>query len=80
MYFFLIILLESIDPLISAATFLCFIDINPQRKQALSFLFNGRISWDSQEFDFIHTCFMEKGNGNPLQHSCLENPMDGGAW
>ena len=21
-----------------------------------------------------------KGNGNPLQHSCLENPMDGGAW
>ena len=20
------------------------------------------------------------GNGNPLQHSCLENPMDGGAW
>ena len=21
-----------------------------------------------------------KGNGNPLQYSCLENPMDGGAW
>ena len=21
-----------------------------------------------------------KGNGTPLQHSCLENPMDGGAW
>ena len=20
------------------------------------------------------------GNGNPLQYSCLENPMDGGAW
>ena len=20
------------------------------------------------------------GNGNPLQHSCLENPRDGGAW
>ena len=20
------------------------------------------------------------GNGTPLQHSCLENPMDGGAW
>ena len=20
------------------------------------------------------------GNGNPLQHSCLENPMDRGAW
>ena len=21
-----------------------------------------------------------QGNGNPLQCSCLENPMDGGAW
>ena len=21
-----------------------------------------------------------EGNGNPLQHSCLENPMDGGVW
>ena len=21
-----------------------------------------------------------EGNGNPLQQSCLENPMDGGAW
>ena len=21
-----------------------------------------------------------EGNGNPLQHSCLENPMVGGAW
>ena len=20
------------------------------------------------------------GNGNPLQYSCLESPMDGGAW
>ena len=23
---------------------------------------------------------MKKFNGNPLQYSCLENPMDGGAW
>ena len=22
----------------------------------------------------------ERGNGNPLQYSCLENPMDRGAW
>ena len=21
-----------------------------------------------------------EGNGNPLQYSCLENPMDKGAW
>ena len=23
---------------------------------------------------------MEEGNGTPLQYSCLENPIDGGAW
>ena len=23
---------------------------------------------------------LEKENGNPLQYSCLENPMDRGAW
>ena len=22
----------------------------------------------------------EEGNGNPLQYSCLENPMERGAW
>ena len=22
----------------------------------------------------------KEGNGNPLQYSCLENPMDRGAW
>ena len=21
-----------------------------------------------------------EGNGSPLQYSCLENPLDGGAW
>ena len=25
-------------------------------------------------------CGLGEGNGNPLQYSCLENPMDGGAW
>ena len=28
----------------------------------------------------IYTTFLGEGNGTPLQHSCLENPMDGGAW
>ena len=27
----------------------------------------------------IKTLICSKGNGNPLQYSCLENPMDGGA-
>ena len=24
--------------------------------------------------------FLGEGNGSPLQYSCLENPMGGGAW
>ena len=24
--------------------------------------------------------FLGEGNGKPLQYSCLENPMDRGAW
>ena len=24
--------------------------------------------------------FIGEGNGTPLQYSCLENSMDGGAW
>ena len=27
----------------------------------------------------IHRKYRD-GNGTPLQYSCLENPMDGGAW
>ena len=30
-------------------------------------------------FQFSFSC-IEKGNGNPLQCSCLENPRDVGAW
>ena len=30
---------------------------------------------------YVHTMFQSgEGNGTPLQYSCLENPMDGGAW
>ena len=32
-------------------------------------LFCGFVSWLCGE-----------GDGTPLQYSCLENPMDGGAW
>ena len=27
----------------------------------------------------LYVYFLGEGNGTPLQHSCLENPMDGGA-
>ena len=42
----------------------------------------GRKESDTTErlhFHFSLSCTGE-GNGNPLQYSCLENPMDGGAW
>ena len=42
----------------------------------------GRWGSDTTErlhFHFSLSCIGE-GNGNPLQCSCLENPMDGGAW
>ena len=29
---------------------------------------------------FCFVFFFGEGNGNPLHYSCLENPMDGGAW
>ena len=35
------------------------------------------------EYDFqysVSSCDLGEGNGTPLQYSCLENPMDGGAW
>ena len=30
--------------------------------------------------DWGTTVSLGGGNGTPLQYSCLENPMDGGAW
>ena len=27
-----------------------------------------------------YTVLVGEGNGNPLQYSCLENPVDRGAW
>ena len=29
---------------------------------------------------FCESSYFGEGNGTPLQYSCLENPMDGGAW
>ena len=30
--------------------------------------------------DYMVVDNIGEGNGTPLQYSCLENPMDGGAW
>ena len=38
-----------------------------------------REDWNYVFNDVYSTC-MGEGNGNPLQYSCLANPLDGGAW
>ena len=53
--------------------------------------FNRRIEAGCKSQNLNSLCLLElhflpparqpgKGNGNPLQYSCLANPMDGGAW
>ena len=48
----------------------------------LSYSADGSIKWYNH-FEKLFSSIYEadgEGNGTPLQHSCLENPMDGGAW
>ena len=35
---------------------------------------------DAREVGLIPELGRLEGNGNPLQHSCQENPMDRGSW
>ena len=37
---------------------------------------NGEEANNSEKWERL----LGEGNGNPLQYSCLANPMDGGAW
>ena len=53
-------------------------------KATCSSILAWRIPWTVQsmggkELDMTQ-CLSGEGNGTPLQYSCLENPMDGGAW
>ena len=49
----------------------------PGRLQSMGSLRVGH-NWTTS-LSLFFSCIGE-GNGNPLQHSCLENPRDGGAW
>ena len=46
-----------------------------------------RVGHDQAINTFLHANYYHtvellfgEGNGTPLRYSCLENPMDGGAW
>ena len=41
-----------------------------------------KLSFKKKSFSYLYilTYAITEGNGTPLQYSCLENPMDGGAW
>ena len=42
-----------------------------------------RLSWEHEPYSEMHmrgSRLCGEGNGNPLQYSCLENPVDRGAW
>ena len=46
---------------------------------------DGHTQWSKSEREKKHCIIvliwnLGEGNGTPLQYSCLENPMDGGAW
>ena len=60
--------------------------VNPKRNQSLIFI--GRVNaeaeapilWPPNGKNWLLRKDSGEGNGIPLQHSCLGNPMDGGAW
>ena len=38
------------------------------------------ITYRVRLFGVVWEDILGEGNGTPFQYSCLENPMDGGAW
>ena len=62
---------------------------NPWVKEEVSREINYVVSYNWMKMKIQHENLWDtakvglrggEGNGNPLQYSCLENPMDGGAW
>ena len=48
-----------------------------------TFVMQGRLDICIQSlclFTHAYSSIIREGNGNPLQYSCLESPVDGGAW
>ena len=49
----------------------------PGRLQSMGSL---RVDTTERLHSHFSLSYIEEGNGNPLQCSCLQNPRDGGAW
>ena len=63
---------------------LCSYEMNfliPDQILCLEIYFDNNIATPAF-FDYCYMLylFLREGNVTPLQYSCLENPMDGGAW
>jgi len=49
-----------------------------KKENSLSKIYLVGILLNNKKQQTLDTC--KEGNGNPLQYSCLENPVDRGAW
>ena len=49
----------------------------PGRLQSMG---SQRVARDTTERPLLQRLLFGEGNGTPFQYSCLENPMDEGAW
>ena len=62
---------------------ICIINLQPSLKQDVPAGSDGKVSaYNAEDLGSIPGSGRSpgEGNGNPLQYSCQENPMDGGAW
>ena len=48
--------------------------------QRIVLLHSGGRNYTQRGFRTLMPLVFGEGHGTPLQYSCLENPMDGGAW
>ena len=61
-----------------------FVPVKPRdeavNKEHLTDILSGKEDHCTKQHLIIYVASGGEGNGTPLQYSCLENPMDGGAW
>ena len=64
-----------------------YLTVSSRRARTVFLVINGPVSktgcglyWKLNKYLLIPAESVGEGNGTPLQYSCLENPMDGGAW